>query len=256
MVVTTPELTLTRLMARVARKMGWNRPEDWPSEEAPYEMANEAGEWLCDYGWSWLVRPPAALDLVQGQSFLNLPDDFATPLGKPQARAASPYTLSMETTVQVAAALSDWSGGTTSAFVGAYVGTGPTVAGPKSIQRIELGPVPTTSLTSAFTLPYLAGWTPVSDGGHHILVPSFMTGLYIKACCEYVAGLEHDDEASQEDRLDRLEGSALFRSAQARDGMLDPDLGPSRGGIGETFGGEDQDYFFRRYPGNIPIVSS
>lgn len=250
---TTQELTVTRLKERVARFMGWKRAEDWPAELEIVTVANEAGEWLTSRRpWQWLQRSPVNLALTAGQDFVTLPTDFGRHIAV-VGRGTNAYSIRRGDMSEVAAARADIQGAPRT-FVYCYGYSGPSVAGPKPDVRMFIGPVPTATIANAFVLTYAAGWKPLVGGGDHVLVPSWMIPLYVRAVCMYVGGLEREIEGTLEDRLDRLEASTLFEAAADRDDTTEEDLGPMRGGVEETLarGGLNLPYG-GLYP-NPPIV--
>lgn len=248
------ELTVKRLQERVARGLGWQRPTDWPGYYPITEVANEAGEWLVSaYDWNWLVRPVTYLAIVDGQEYCTLPEDFTRHLAIGSA-LNSPWAIRIEGPQQVAEARAR-NLGRESEFVGCFTWGSPTVAGPKATCRLDLGPVPTQSVAQAFVLAYKGGWTTVNDTTDHIVVPSYMTMIYVRAVTAFVGGLEHEAKGSLDDRLDRLVGSSLWQAAVDRDDTQQQDLGRMRGGVGESDPIDDE-FPFRGNVGSIPIVVS
>jgi hypothetical protein len=248
------EITVDRVRERVARSMGWRRPEDWPSEVEPVEIANEAGHWLYSFDWNCLSRAPALLSIVAGQTWIDLPADFGAMVGdKITTTTGYGHSLRLATMVQVRDARAVQPGGNALSYTGAIVHTGPTVAGPRSYARIELGPVPSNAASDVFLLTYKAGWVEVSDGSDHILVPSWMQSVYIAAATAFVGGREQESGGTVEDRLDRLAASSLFGAVRSRDLSIQTELGIMRGGVGETLGMEGEPFVTSTY---VPIVGS
>lgn len=227
------EMTVDRLRERIARSMGWCRPEDWPSQIEPVEIANEAGEWLYSLeDWNSLARPLAELSLVADQGWIDLPADFGRMVGdRITTQTGFGHRIALGTMDEVREARSSAPGGI--AFVGCIVHTGPALAGPRSLARLDIGPVPTQSAASAFLIAYQAGWKEVSDGSDHILVPSWMQSVYVAAATAFVGGREHEEDGSVEDRLDRLVASSLMVALRNRDLSIQTSFGELRGGVGE-----------------------
>lgn len=229
------ELTVDRLRERIARRMGWRRPQDWPSEIEPVEIANEAGEWL--YGieeWASLQRPLAELSLVAGQEWITLPTDFGRLVSdRITTRTGFGHTLRLETIDVVRDARSSNPAGNSLAYVGCITHSGPGLAGLRSMARLDIGPVPGAGAADVFLLAYKAGWREVADGSDHILVPSWMESVYVEAATAFVGGREQEEDGRLEDRLDRLLGSSLMLALRNRDLSIHAELGPLRGGVGE-----------------------
>ncbi len=230
-------MTVDRLRERIARSMGWRRPQDWPSQIEPVEIANEAGHWLYALeDWNCLARPDADLSLVVDQSWIDLPADFGAIVSdRVRTSTGFGHSLRLGTQEEVRDAR-DTNLGSALAYVGCIVHTGPGLTGPRSTARLEIGPVPSASATSVFKLSYKAGWVEVGDGSDHILVPSWMQSVYVEAATAFVAGREAEDAGSLADRLDRLTTSALMIALRSRDGAIQTSFGPMRGGVGSMFG--------------------
>lgn len=221
----TAELTVTRLQQRAMRYMGWTKVQEWPAEIDPVMLANEAGEWLTSATpWNHLVRPPGYLDLVNGQGWCDLPADFARHVIV-RGNLNSAYLIDVEQDMQAVIQRRSLAATGGARFVGCFVHTGPTVVGPKSNIRLEIGPVPDQDVSQAFLIGYGAGWTPCVDSNSHILVPSWVQGLYVRAFCEHLGGWEREKDGKLEDRLDRLEASSLFRNAVDRDDTIQTSYG-------------------------------
>lgn len=248
------ELTVDRLRERIARSMGWRRPEDWPAEIEPVEIANEAGHWLYSFDWNALSRPPATLSLVADQGWIDLPSDFGAMVGdKITTVTGYGHALRLATMVQVRDARATTASGSALSYVGCVTHTAPGLAGPRSLARLEIGPVPSASAADVFLLSYKAGWVEVSDGSDHILVPSWMQSVFVSAATAFVGGREQESGGSVEDRLDRLVASSLFAAVRSRDLAIQPELGVMRGGVAETLGCEGEPFITSTY---VPIVGS
>ncbi len=249
------ELTVARLQERVARNLGWRRPSDWPGSMPITEVANEAGEWLVStHDWNWLIRPPIYLALVTGQGYCTLPEDFTRFLAITSATNSS-YGIRIETMAEVGRARAR-SLGREGYYVGAFGTNLPTTNGPKAAIQLALGPVPDESIAQAFVLTYKGGWITVDAASDHIVVPSFITAIYVRAVTAYVGGQEHEARGSVEDRLDRLVGSSLWQASVERDDTMQQDLGQMRNGVGYMSMSDDDDYPFRQHTGSVPIVVS
>lgn len=247
------ELTVARAQGRIARSMGWRRPTDWPAEYPITELLNEVGEWFVGVrDWNFLVRPPAYLEVVEGQSYCELPDDFTQHLSLDSATTfARRVTLEDPAVVGRAQADVAQAGG---AFVACFNYGAPTTAGPMAKARLELGPIPDVSDAQAFVLTYKGGWVEVNDAGDHIVLPKWVRAHYIRACSAWLGGLEKEAQGSIEERLDRLVESHLWQSMVERDDNAQQDYGQSRNGVGSCTPSDDDDWPFPRATGAVPIL--
>lgn len=235
------EMTVDRLKQRIMRAMGWRRPQDWPSELEPVEIANEAGEWLYSIEeWNSLARPLALLSIVADQSWIDLPADFGRIVGDcVTTQTGFGHTLRLGTIDEVRDAQSLQPGGNSLCYVGCITHTGPTLAGPRSLARLEIGPVPSTSQDDAFQIAYKAGWVEVSDGSDHILVPTWMTSVYVAAATAFVAGREAEEGGDVDDRIAKLLLGPQMIALRNRDLSVQSSFGQMRGGVGELYGDYD-----------------
>lgn len=243
------ELTVERLQQRIRRALGWRRPQDWPQELDIVEVANEAGEWLVSVNeWKWLDRPVADLSIVADQGWVDLPADFGRIVGPVLLRGSTGYCeVTFGDIDDVATQLSSQPEGPRQ-FVGTIVHPTPALNGPRPTPRLEIAPAPTETLANALKLPYRAGWYHVTEGSDHVLVPSWLTSLYIEVAVAHVAGREQEAKGTLFDRLDRILLSSMFESAKARDAAIQPYLGEMQGTVGEMFLGSDIPPGLRRVP--------
>jgi hypothetical protein len=247
------ELTVARCKDRVRRALGWKRPTDWPAELPITEVCNEVGEWLCGArDWNFLVRPPRYLVITDGVGYIELPDDFTQILGVYAANEAS-YGIRPGDPMEVARMRANQVGAETS-FVWCLSHGAPAADGPKAVVRLELGPIPAATNAQAFILAYKGGWVEVDDAADHIVLPTWVTSLYVRACALYVRGQEKEARGEVEDLLDRLVGSSLWQAVEARDDAMQQDLGYLRGGVGQTPMADNSEWPFPRFIGAVPIV--
>lgn len=250
----TPELTLERLKAKVARHAAIRRPQDWPEAWSIVDIANDAGEWLVGLRpWNWLAAAPASLDIVAGQSFLTLPDDFGRFIAL-RSQGTSAHVVKMGSMEEVVIARGNGSA-TAGTFIGAMLMTRPSLAGPKPVSRIELGPIPSSTSTAALLLAYTSCWPTISQSGDHVIVPSWLMAAYVRACACFFGGYEREGEGSLEERLDRLLASSVMQSAFEYDDSLEQDLGRIRHGAAEMLTLEAEDSPFPNTPGSFSIVN-
>lgn len=241
------ELTLQRLTDRMARFMGWDST-DWPAEILPATIANEAGNWLFSaVEWNFLEGASADLNVVASQSFITLPADFGSTTERSiTSRTYGSYGIRLETMVQVQQARQIAGASSFGSYVGAIIWEDPAGDGVMPRARLELGPIPSASLTAAFTLGYRKQWVDVNDPEDTCRVPAFIAGLYTRAACLWLAGYEADAETTLEDRMDRLMLSSLWTNAISQDANTQQGIGTSTGSAASE-GGDD-------WPAGLPIV--
>jgi hypothetical protein len=199
--------------------------------------ANTVGSWLeTAHSWEWLERATASLDVVGGQSWVELPAFREIQSIVPTNALTSQFKwTSMENILR----LRNQNIGTQLVYRGAL--NYHAVAGGAPVQRLELWPTPSSDAAGLFTMHYKAAWAPLTDDNATIPVPVFMEQVFLLACVEWIKGME--EYASEEsrggsgyDRLERLKHSSLFLSAKQRDGIGQSMLGPLENGAAEGGG--------------------
>jgi hypothetical protein len=118
--------------------------------------------------------------------------------------------------------------------------TGPTV----SVPILKIWPAPSANEASTFSLFYRAGWVDVDNSNDYIQIPEWMEALFIQLCITWVRGFKEEDEASLSRRLVEIEQSPLYAACIRRDGMIQPDYGPVRGGAVESMP-QSKNHFLR-----------
>ncbi|RMF59236.1 MAG: hypothetical protein D6746_08490 [Bacteroidetes bacterium] len=213
--------------------MGGNTPELFANND----YINMAGRLLVDlHTWAWLRSPPALLDLVADQSYIDLPSDFGRVLSV-ETTSGSGYIVSF---VDIGtlneyrnASVADAAGWALALTYAAGTGN---PAGDPYVPRFEIWPTPTSNASDALRMFYLRQWTDVDTQNptEKLNLPPYMEMLYWRVLREVILGFEEDDMASMEARIDALRASKVFDMAMAADmGQAYPTTGaPIRKGIG------------------------
>jgi len=108
--------------------------------------------------------------------------------------------------------------------------TGPT----PPVPILKLWPSLTANDARELTIFYRAGWIEVSEDSDYVQLPLWLEALFIEVCKAWARGTEEEDTASLSERLFAIQNSPLYLTAIRRDGMVQPDFGPLRGGAVET----------------------
>lgn len=197
---------------------------------------NAAGRALISmHAWSWLLRPPAAVDLVAGQEHAALPADLAAlesvEIDRSVAGAPSGLAARASTVREILARRS-----------GRRPASGEllwAVAWSGSTPRLELHPTPAASAAGALLVAYRAGWTEIAseaDGATDLALPAFCEQLYLEILTATARALDEEDVAGLDARLEPIRAGACLQAARRRDGGVQTEFGPIEGGVGELFG--------------------
>ena len=217
-------------------------------------VLNETGEWLVSARpWKYLLGGVEALDLVAGQSYVDLPDDFGAIVSISQSVG---YTkdIALSTPAEIMdlrrglapggdgfiwAALvyghADITGTSTAGIPTVTPTTAAQIRTTKAPQaRLDIYPAPESSTTGALHLYYTRGWRQVSEDTDTIFIPSWLEGVYLRAARIWARGYEA--EGVEQETFDRdvallkLVQGPQWRAAVTRDSHTQMDLGVLRGG--------------------------
>ena len=196
-------------------------------------LCNQAGSYLADmHNWSWLVRPAAKLNLVEGLEYIALPSDFGKIYGQPKPTTISSVVslqlVSMEEYLRYRQDYFD--GGPLYMATTVYAKDPDNVYGPK----LQIWPVPTESKQDAFRLPYLAKWTDVTNDTEALALPPWVEYFYLVILFAFAQGYDEHDVAPLSQRLAILQQSPEFMNLKKRDGGSQPFIGRIRGGAMES----------------------
>lgn len=186
------------------------------------EIVNLAGRYLFQlHEWQFLVRQSTTLGVTSDQSYVELPADFDTLVAINSATfnkafALVPYSdllaykRSQATYTQTFAALvwPDQASGNTA---------------PPTGPRLELFPVPTATISGAILLVYNVKWRELTKPDQVPNMPAYMELLFLSVLRAVAAGFV---DGTLDDRIEKIKGGALFRTAADKDGSQSPFAGP------------------------------
>lgn len=195
-------------------------------------LVNRAGAYLCDmHSWTWLVRPGAKLNLVSGNEYVKLPDDFGRMYAQPKPTTVSTVVsmelTSMEEYLRYRQDYMD--GGPHYMGVVVYVKDQDGVFGPK----IQIWPIPLDTTQDAFRMAYLARWVDLTSDTEVLPIPSWLEGFFLEVLFAYAQGYDEHDNGVLSERLALLHASPEFATLKRRDGGVQPFIGRMRGGAME-----------------------
>lgn len=218
------ELTAQMVKDRMARFIGWTPTSVWPTEIPALDLMNEVGELFFNIRtWNFLERAPVDIDLVASQSYIALP----TTVGRVTAivpKTYPQYSLEQTTLEQVIAARQVGNGAWVQ-YLGSVVHEDPSGSPTMPAVRMEIGPIPTTSVTGAFTMAYRARWVPLTSTSSIVAIPEWTRGFFIRACSLYLAGQEKERDGDLESVMARLMQSPLFTALENQDATFQEDIG-------------------------------
>ena len=96
--------------------------------------------------------------------------------------------------------------------------------------RFDLWPTPTADMAEALTVYYRGGWRAIDSDTAIVPIPEYVNPLYITAVRAVARGMEMQDEAALEDRLNRLRVSTLFMEGERADNNVQHTSGRMAGG--------------------------
>lgn len=99
-------------------------------------------------------------------------------------------------------------------------------AGGAPAWRLELWPYPTEADPDLFLVSYRVKWSRPSVDAGTLPIPEILEPLFIQILRAVTRGYEEEEEATVEDRIDRLKGSSLFMDTVNADGLMQPTMGP------------------------------
>lgn len=192
-------------------------------------IVNEAGRYLFSmYAWKWRVRPPAAVDFVADQQYVDLPPDFG--FGE-VVNVVMSDTLAFGT-VQATVDEIAWYRAQTISSPSYYYWAlvYPSQHDNDSAAdraRLEVYPTPDADSTGAMTVTYRAGWKPLADHDAVANVPPAYDRLLRKMTRAFAV-----DYATGSGRIvEEIERSTELQRLKDADDRIQSDFGPMRGGI-------------------------
>lgn len=104
-------------------------------------------------------------------------------------------------------------------------------SGGEAVPRLEVWPS-TSDSREELVLYYRGGWREPADDDEVLGLPQggWLNLLFIEVCKAIILGHEEPEKGTVDARLTALRKGVLFADAARRDGMLQPDWGPSQNG--------------------------
>jgi len=226
-VVIKPGLSVTECMGHINHVLG-GQPA---SQISPMRLINEAGRRLvAAHGWRYLQGRSATLDLVNGQSYVDLPDDFireiavymTDSLTKTVTIGSMDEILQLRTTTIVVGALDFWV---------AIVQEQQDPGGGAPVPRMEIWPTPDADSEGAMTLYYRSGWAEMRLDSDYINVPRFIEPLYIEILRAVAEGYERPGKVGHiSEIVGRVLAGPTMKGCVRQDSQIQATRGVLRGG--------------------------
>lgn len=193
------------------------------------DIINRAGALFVGlHPWQWLRRRSAQLDLVQGQSYIVLPTDFAvlTAIQYTNGIVNSFEPASMEAILS----LRHQSRVPQNPTYYNYAWLAP--ANAAMTQVLELSIIPGQNDVGAVTIFYEAGWSVVSEDSTHLTIAPVpgMEVLYLEVLRAVAQGWEESEAGSMSARIAEIKAGPLFLAAARADGRSMPPMQLEGGG--------------------------
>jgi hypothetical protein len=198
----------------------------------PLQLVNLAGRTL--YGmheWRFMVRPGELVNLVAGQSHIDLPlgtREVLSAVGTIESRIIdwkTPQEINELRRFQT--------------VLGAEMWCGAVMLDSTFTPRIEVYPTPGANVTGAFSVVARMGWVQVHDDNEPLAIPDWIEPLFVELIGEVAGGVFRRSDAPLSLRLDALMATQLFQKARDQDAGFQTDLGQMTGGayvVRETYG--------------------
>lgn len=195
-----------------------------PASDIDYSnIINEAGRYLYNcHQWKFRERPPATVNFVASQAYVELPEDFGELVSYTMT---SGLTRGLQLTTFRELAQLQASDVSASDYFWAAISHPEQTQDSKDMPkpRLEIWPTPTSSETGAITIWYRAEWLELEDDADKANVPKWAVSLLTILVRTFAQGYE---EEGLIERLNAFEGSAILDRFRAKDGMIQPDYGP------------------------------
>lgn len=218
-------LTLTNLRDVIVHRLGGSLA----SQLSQDGIINEAGRLLTVmHPWRFLERPPASLDFTSGTAYVALPSDYGQLVAYSYSTDIGLFQFTDFMGLLTIRAQNVSNAGS---FWGAISSPGQTsVTLVPPVQRIELAPTPSTSVTGALLILYRARWTELSSSTDVANIPWYVESLLRELVAAIALGYSEHDNATTDQRLALISQGTLFITAKQYDSMSQPDYGPLCGG--------------------------
>lgn len=198
-----------------------------PSALGALGIINEAGSTLLTlHGWKFMEYV-ADLDIVAGQTWIDLPTDFQELIAY---EAVSPFNVLRPTSMAHLLRMRATTPSPAAWGYYFYIGNERPSGATPTRKRMELSWSQATSLAAAFTIQYRAGWTAVAGDATYVPVPDFIAPLMRRLTRAVARGYGEEDEGAMGQRLNEIMSGPEFTGAVVTDAMVQPSFGQRRGG--------------------------
>lgn len=179
--------------------------------------------------WRWLNRSTVGLDLIEDQTWVDIPDDVGEILSIESSDNSSFRAINLTTLDEVNNIRGSIAG------LGQYwcsvVYSEPGPSGEASRPRLEIAPTPGTTEVNAYSMFYRARLLPVSDDFQMIPLPWFMTALWWEVLRSVAQGTYEEMHGTVTDRITKVIVGPIMDLAVQQDGRIQTTAGKLRGGI-------------------------
>ena len=237
----------------------------------PLRVTNEAGRWLATmHSWKWLETTEAHLDLranvaITGAEF-DVADNGEGNLHFSKTDAFLNYTWSDGDTLEITAGTNMVAGhyrvtkkvdkdavllekDASSTGTGTLTGVSATLHASAIILPADFRELLSYSTTSGLLTglaltsyqdlidrkqsisTHTSGWTDLTSDSELLRVPAYVETLFLQVLRAFARGYEEEDQGSLTARLLEIGSGPLFSTAVVRDGEIQPDYGPLKGGL-------------------------
>ena len=232
-------LTLTNLIDEWTRATGSSESSAGVS---PVDGINQALTHLCSmHQWNGMVRTQTDLATVQGQDYIQLPDDLQEVIS---IQFPSSYLMAIRfvspADLAIARTVNQHPAHYSSTFFGAMSWrVGPT----GSVPVVDVYPKLPSTASDTFRLTYRSRLVLTGTGDDadtvFIPIPPYLEALARRLVRLFAKGIEEEDDGPLELRLEALLQSTWVRSAKLADGYLMPALGPLANGAASASVADD-----------------
>lgn len=221
-------LTLQELRGHIGHTIDGGMSASLPGGSttgAATRVVNEAGRYLTTVRrWRFMQRPPATLNFVADQEYVDLPNDFAHLLnivanGLTVYYEHSTYEqiLKMRAQDVTPQGIVYWG-----AIVQPPNADSQTALPPP---RIELHPAPPSNQQGALTVVYRAKWRDLSDNDDVANIPEYAEMLLIQYIRAFAQAYENDHYRNLAPLLEEVESSGIFRNTLDYDNAVQEQYG-------------------------------
>ena len=193
----------------------------------PLRIANDGGQYLHSmHEWSFQVRTPTSLDLMEDQPYIDLPRDFSKVISIDSTSTTSGIVLTSLEEVSINRENSS-SGGFQYYAALAYPEQTNRREGPGP-PRLEIFPTPSATTRDAFTIQYRAGWIYLVEMIDAANVPPPFEALLLDVVRAHADARVNNKSLGE--ALEPVERSRLLKRLKQSDGLAQARFATSRGG--------------------------